>query len=305
MSPDRARLINALRPGNTVALFLVVLLVIQTGSWLGHWLFHGSRALADVTASKFINVPVNWLAGLAIKWDYPVFHRLGILLAATAGVLPFSRLLIPSSRKIMASASGSLPFHESLRRCLLCMGYSSLIAVLISLFTGRISYEPGINHFQVYFAFWAMRFLLCFLIAIPIEFLFRGLFLRVITSDRPSRVTCFVSSTLCLWAFVSFMPISIESWNPQLSSESFPLWQFTARHFLWPEVWYLTAPVFLISMICWWMQYKYSCLWLAVGVQGGFLLSIALSGTPFSALACATTGCYFSTLTLRRKARKR
>lgn len=254
-----------------------VLVVALAGTWVGHWLFHGGKALADVTSHKSINAPVDLLAKWCRGARYADFHRIGLLVTALAGLVPFLPMLCRRDGRYAGEIRDAWDSRH--------LWYQAAAALLIALFFAFLA--TGIMDGWTAFRFpdrWGTRLLLAFGTAALFELILRGVVWREISAVWSPRWALPVVSLAHVLLMLCWTPPGIGSWDPVLSSQRFGLFPAIASgSFHGTAFREVVMPVLFLALGLGAGRRHGRSLWLTCGAHAGFLFACACVPSPFFA----------------------
>lgn len=75
--------------GDVWKVWLYAVAFVSLGAWMSPLLYNAGKALAEVSATKTINDPLDWLAGICREAEFPWFYRAALILAAVMLFFPW------------------------------------------------------------------------------------------------------------------------------------------------------------------------------------------------------------------------
>ncbi len=75
--------------GDVWKVWLYAAAFVCLGAWMSPLVYNAGKALAEVSASKSINGPLDWLAGLCREAEFPQFYQVAVIMAAVVLFFPW------------------------------------------------------------------------------------------------------------------------------------------------------------------------------------------------------------------------
>lgn len=271
----------------SAALGAWLLVVIVLGAWFAHFFYNGGKALADVTRTKSIITPLNWLAGLCRHGEFADFHVFSMVLVAVLAVFPLMTWLLhkpdgPLLSELVAMRKDRPGLRQAFQAIPLCLAFSLSISAVSHGWPTIVVPER-----------WLAWVLGACLAGLLMELIFRGVFLRLLSISLRMRNAIILSTVLYLLFFNALLPHGIHTWEPVLSSGRFPFFH-SLVYGLFDPVHLLsqTLPLVLAGISLGWARARAQSCWLAVGVQIGILLAWRITPQSLPPLLAAVLTVY-------------
>ncbi len=259
-----------------------LLATITVGAWSAHFFHNGGRALADVARNKPINAPLDWLAGVCRQADFADFHRFALILTAALAALPFLACLLRKPdglvlAELVALRKDTTGLRQAVQAIPLCLAFALSITSLTHGWSTITIPDSSIR--------WVLGACVAGLL---VEWMFRGLALRVFSTSLNTANAVIASTLLYLLFFSALFFRGMDTWEPTLSSDRFPLVHALAAGFSEPtHLFGQTLPLLLAGLSLGWARTQSDSLWLVSGIQAGLLLSWQITPHPLPALLAA------------------
>lgn len=290
--------------GDVWKVWLYAAASVALGAWISPLLYNGGKALAEVSANKTTNGPLEWLAGWCSRADFADFYRAGLGLAAVLLFFPWMEWIHARRERKAAGeigpwgmripCSGRLPgrgqrLWRNLRGpwhlfagFLLVAGLMLPIAVALvpaGFFTMR---HPGDGMVTLV----SRTILGAGVMAIVMEVFFRGVVMGVLLRAMGPAAALGMSAAFFALALMMIPPPGWRVMDPDGVGVGFEVLRG-----LWME--FADWQVLLTSFVPWlalggvlaYARWKTASLWLPVGIHTGWLVSKSLIGDLGAAAA--------------------
>lgn len=270
-------------------LWLYAISSLLLGVWSTPLVYNAGKALAEVSSVKTTNGPLEWLAGICAKADFPVFFEASLLLASLVLFIPFIDWIrggrFAHDRRIMALiiASEKSPRHggEVLRNPAgyrqMAWGFAIAVGVLVILALGlklgrRVDFiqQVPIDLWQA--AGWTL------IATVISEAIFRGMILGILLRAMRPVLAVVISAMTFAAVWMLHSPPSISVADPEAAGTGFEFLRILAKHVGDPRTFVGTAgPLFVLGLILGAARWRTGSLWLPVGIHAGWNLANQLA----------------------------
>lgn len=274
--------------GDVLKLWLYAAASVVLGAWSSPLLYNAGKALAEVSAAKRTNGPLEWLAGRCRNADFPVFFEMAILISAIALFIPFIEWL-RGGRTAESGKVGTLRLPEGARdltrgqrlrknpRALahVMIGFLG-VTILFSLLAGVLilaGFFEWKNPAEPMLRLVLRVLAVSGVLAIVQEILFRGIAMGVFL--RAMRPTVALGLSALLFALVHFLhpPAGMNVLDPDASGVGFELLRKTAARFFEPRAVFGTLmPLIALGAVLAYARWKTASLCLPIGLHAGWIL---------------------------------
>ncbi|MES2439591.1 MAG: CPBP family intramembrane glutamic endopeptidase [Verrucomicrobiota bacterium] len=274
---------------------------VLLGAWVSPLLYNGGKALAEVSSVKTTNGPLEWLAGVCRKADFPDFFAASLLIAAAVLFLPlvewlrggraasggkFWSMRLPQGARDHQAGQRLLKNPHGLRQAatgflLVVMLFLAFVGVLI--LAGVLQWKnPGEGMAKI-----LLRGLVgALVLAVFQEILFRGIAMGIFL--RAMRPSAALGMAAVFFALVHFLnpPPGLNVLDPDASGVGFELLRKIAAQFSEPRAVLGTfTPLLALGGVLAYARWRTASLCLPVGLHAGwiFVNSLIASVTMTSA----------------------
>ena len=249
---------------------------VLLGAWISPLLYNAGKALAEVSASKQTNGPLEWLAGLCRTTDFPGFFKFSLLFAA--GLLGW-----PVIEWLRGGRVGGQPLRKNprgLRQAVTGFLRVMLLFLLIGgvlILAGILAWKnPGENGAKLVLRSFAMALGL----AVLQEILFRGIALGIFL--RALRPASALGLSALLFALVHFLnpPLGLNVADPDAAGVGFELLRKITAQFADLRVVVGTfTPLLALGGLLAYARWRTASLCLPVGLHSGWIFVNSLIGS--------------------------
>ncbi len=279
-------------PGDVLKVWFYAAASVLLGTWISPLFYNAGKALAEVSATKQTNGPLEWLAGHCRSADFPQFLETAVLVCAIGLFLPFIEWL-RGGRAAPGERAGSLRLPDGAR---IVEGGQRLaknpfgiqqavagflgVAILLSLcgaaltFAGIFGWKsPGESVFRILFRVLSISLAL----AVVQEVLFRGIAMGIfLRAMRPSAALG-MSAALFALAHLFHPTPGLDVIDPEAPGVGFALLGKIAGRFSDPRFIIGTfAPLLALGGVLAYARWKTASLWLPIGLHAGWIFANAL-----------------------------
>lgn len=276
-------------PRGVLKVWLYAIASVLLGSWMAPLTYNAGKALAEVSVVKQTNGPLEWLADVCRRTEFPDFFAFTLLLAATILFLPFLEWLRGGNegvnhapwprRKSMAtrqSENGQALVKNQNGFRQLATGFVC-VALLFSLFAGAL-------HIAGMFSLKAAggdlprtiatSLLLAFAISLLMEFLFRGIALGVFLRAMPAPTAIGLSAVLFTLVLSLAPPEGMNVPDPDASGVGFEMLGLITGRLTDPRAAISQFPPLLaLGWVLAYARWRTASLCLPVGIHAGWIFT--------------------------------
>lgn len=253
---------------------------VLLGSWSAPLLYNAGKALAEVSQSKNTNGPLEWLAGVCQRTEFPKFFETSLLVAAGILFLPFIEWLRSGHGGSLLKALPPRPPRDGRgRRLMKSCGHAGigflvvtalflLLAGLLSL-AGVLAWKPPGGSIPT--LIW-QGFAIALGLAVFQEILFRGLAMGIFL--RSARPAAAIAMAAVLFALVHFLhpPPGMNVVDPDASGVGFELLRAIAASFFRLHVFFgIFAPLLALGAVLAHARWSTASLGLPIGLHTGWI----------------------------------
>lgn len=263
---------------------------ILLGSWAATLLYNAGKALAEVSQSKDINGPVEWLAGICQRTDFPQFFEASLLIAAGILFLPFIEWLKSGQAGVreknwLFRLPPEVTDQRSVKktRTWLQAGIGFLVVTLLFLFLATVLALSGVlqwkNPGSPLFALVWRGFATALGLAIFQEIIFRGIAMGAFLHAMRPAVA--IALTAVLFSFVHFLnpPPGLNVVDPDASGVGFELLRAIASSFFQPRVFLgVFCPLLALGGVLAHARWSTASLCLPIGLHTGWIFIHSMIG---------------------------
>jgi membrane protease YdiL (CAAX protease family) len=275
--------------GDVLKVWLYAAASVWLGAWISPFLYNAGKALAEVSQGKTTNGPLEWLAGLCQRADFPVFFTASMVLAAALLFFPWMEWLHARRGTALASGPWGLRLPEGARVSIrgqhleknpqgpwhLCAGFLLLAGLLLPMgialvaagwFTLRLPTDVGLaGHLM-------RTVVLALALALVAEVLFRGIVMGVFL--RAMRPAAALGMSAAFFALVATLapPAGMQVADPESPGVGFELLRLLALRFADGSALLENfAPLLALGLVLAYARWRTASLWLPIGMHAGWL----------------------------------
>ncbi|MEX1049830.1 MAG: CPBP family intramembrane glutamic endopeptidase [Akkermansiaceae bacterium] len=254
---------------------------VGLGAWMGPLVYNAGKALAEVSAGRHLNDPLDWLARLCREADFPQFFLASLVLAAGLLALPFIAWLGGGYRRDAAESGLRLrPNPRGPRQAatgFLGVALLFLLSAGLWLLTPALEWRPaGAN----------LPFLVASALVVAVgwaflqEILFRGIALGIFLRALRPAVALGLSATLFALVHGLNPPPGMTVADPDAGGTGFEMLGKIVTRFSDPRV-VLShlAPLLALGGVLAYARWRTASLWLPTGIHAGLLFANDLLGS--------------------------
>ena len=270
---------------------------VLLGAWTAPLLYNAGKALAEICATKQTNGPLEWLAGICQRTDFPGFFAAGLVISAVLLFLPFMQWLrggraaalgnpwsfrLPECARARAAGQqlvkNPLGLRQSVTGFLLVTALFLMIAgvmVLVGIFEWKYPAESVAKLVLRAFA-------TALGLAVLQEILFRGVAMGIFL--RAMRPAAALGMSALLFALVHFLnpPPILNVADPDAAGTGFELLRKIAAQFSEPRIVLGTfTPLLALGGVLAYARWRTASLCLPIGLHAGWIFTnMILGGVP-------------------------
>jgi len=274
---------------------------VLLGAWCSPLLYNAGKALAEISSVKETNGPLEHLANLCDRSEFPAFFTTGLVVAALLLFFPFMAWLrggraAQADSRVGGERSWNLRLPDGARGqsagqrlrgnpdgvSHLILGF--ILAVTLFFFIGGALMLSGVFRWKTPSEPWLFIFLragvIAFGLAVLQEVLFRGIALGVFLRAMPSAAALGMSALL--FALVHFLqpPVGLDVFDPDASGTGFELLRKILALFGQPRALLSTfAPMLALGGVLAYARWRTASLCLPIGLHAGWLFVNSVLGT--------------------------
>ncbi|GAA5128971.1 CPBP family intramembrane metalloprotease [Luteolibacter yonseiensis] len=265
-------------------IWLYAIASVLLGSWAAPLLYNAGKALAEVSESKNTNSPLEWLAAVCQRTEFPEFFVASLLIAGGVLFLPFYDWLKCGRGTIFARNPQATPGDIGSRRSVGgsqawrqgAMGF--LIVTVLFLFLAGVLFLTGALQWKgpanPVFSFVWKGFATALGLAILQEKLFRGIALG--TFLRAMRPEAAIAMTAVLFSLVHFLnpPPGLDVVDPDASGVGFELLRALFVSFFHPRIFLISfLPLLALGGVLAFARWATASPGLSTGLHAGWIFS--------------------------------
>jgi len=267
-------------PGDILKIWFYAAASVLLGSWSAPLLYNAGKALAEVSQSKNTNGPLEWLARVCQRTDFPKFFEVSLLVAAGVLFLPFIEWLRSGhGGSLLKALPQRPPIDGRGRRLMKSCRHAGIgflvVTTLFLLLAGLLSLAGAIvwkNPGGSVFSFVWQGFAIALGLAVFQEILFRGFAMGIfLRSARPASA---IAMAAVLFALVHFLhpPPGMNVVDPDASGVGFELLRAIAASFFQLHVFFGTfAPLLALGAVLAQARWSTASLGLPIGLHTGWI----------------------------------
>lgn len=263
---------------------------VLLGAWVAPLFYNAGKALAEVSQSKQINGPLEWLAGVCKTADFPDFFSAALLATAILLFLPFTEWLrggrvpgegrrpgmlrLPDGTRGRGNGQRLLKNQSGVRQIFTGFTWVTLLFFLIAailLAAGVFTWKGPTEH-PVRLLTRAL--MIGFGLAVVQEMLFRGIMMGIFL--RAMRPAAALGLSAVLFALVHFIipPPGMNVLDPEASGVGFELLRKLASQFSEPKAVFGTfAPLLALGVVLAYARWRTASLCLPIGLHAGWIFA--------------------------------
>ncbi len=267
---------SAAASSGVIKLWLYAIASVVLGAWISPLVYNAGKALAEVSSAKQTNGPLEWLAGVCRRAEFPSFFTASIVGCALVLLLPLLDSLSTSSGN---GGTGQRLLRNPWELRQVGLGFLGMVALLcvvawIFWGLGIVTWLPG----AVLECGGVIKLLaLSFAWATVQELWFRGLVMGVFLRAMPTLLAALLATFY--FALVHFMiaPTGLTVVDADASGIGFELLGKILHQFIQPRalVVYL-LPWLVIGWVLSTLRLRTASLCLPIGIHAGWLFSQTL-----------------------------
>ncbi len=272
---------------DVLKVWLYAIVAVLLGAWVSPLLYNAGKALAEVSAAKQTNGPLQWMAGQCRAMDFPDFFQLAVLTSATILFLPLAEWLrggrtneigkigglrlpdgarnVTHGQRLMKNPSGPKQAVAGFVGVTAVFFVLAGVLVLAGIFETKAPEEP------------IARLLLRVLttsvaLAVIQEFLFRGMAMGIFL--RAMRPAAALGLSAVLFALAHFLnpPPGLNVLDADAAGVGFELLRKIAGQFSEARIVVGTlAPLLALGGMLAFARWKTASLWLPIGLHAGWI----------------------------------
>ena len=263
---------------------------VLLGTWTAPLLYNAGKALAEICATKQTNGPLEWLAGICQRTDFPGFFAASLVMCAVVLFLPFMQWLHGGRAAALANPwSFRLPENTKARTAGQCLaknprGLRQSVTGFL-LVTALFLMIAGVGIFEWKFPaesvvkFVLRAFATALGLAILQEILFRGIAMGIFL--RAMRPAAALGMSAVLFAFVHFLnPLpGLHVADPDAAGTGFELLRKIAGQFSEPRIVLGTfTPLLALGGVLAYARWRTASLCLPMGLHAGWIFTNMILG---------------------------
>lgn len=263
---------------------------VLLGSWAAPLLYNAGKALAEVSQSKDTNGPIEWLARICERADFPKFFVASLLIAAGILFLPFTDWLRSghagdlrkswSQRSLREGADNRL--IKKSRQCFQGVCGFLIVTLLFLLFASLLIWSGVLewkNPGGSISSFVRRGFTTALGLAVLQEILFRGIAMGIFL--RAMRPMAAIAMTGVLFSLVHFLNPSpgVNVVDPDASGVGFELLRGIGASFFQPHVFFgVFIPLLALGGVLAYARWSTGSPGLSIGLHTGWIFIHSLIG---------------------------
>ncbi len=271
--------------GDVWKVWLFAAAVVALAVWIAPLVYGAGQALAEVSASRTTNGPLEWFGALCRRADFPRFYQAGMVLAAAVLFFPWLQWLHPErvageEETEVAAEAGGQALRKNPRGLwqfgagfLWVVGLWWVIAIVLVGVGARVASYPqgGLGWLATRNAAAAL------VIALAIEGFFRGIAMGVFL--RAMRPAWAIAMTAGFFALVLAVipPPGLNVADPEASAAGIELLRLMIGHLsAWQGIGGSLLPWLALGGVLAYARWRSASLWLPIGLHAGWLFAAAM-----------------------------
>jgi uncharacterized protein len=282
--------------GDVLKVWLYAAASVWLGAWVSPLLYNAGKALAEVSQAKVTNDPLEWLAGLCQRTDFPGFFVFSLLLAAALLFFPWMEWLHARRGTALARGPWGLRLPEGARVAArgqplvknprgpwhLCAGFLLAAGLLLPMgiamvAAGWFSLQPPTEKGLLSAALRAL--LAGVAVAFFAEVFFRGIVMGVFLRAMRPAAALGMSAAFFALVFSLLPPAGMNVADSEASGVGFEMLRLLALRF--SDGGMLMAgfvPLLGLGLVLGYARWRSASLWLPVGLHAGWRFARDLLG---------------------------
>ena len=278
-------------------LWLYAAASVALGAWISPLLYNAGKALAEVSASKTTNGPLEWLAGVCRGAGFPSFYQAGLLIAAVVLFFPWMEWIQARRGVTVESGNGpwllrlptgarmpqhGQPLRENLRGLWHgCAGFLLVSGLLLpmgvalvpaGIFTLRYPAEGlGVC---------SLKTLLAVVVpAVVMEVAFRGVAMGIFLRAMKPATALGMSAAFFAVSLSVIPPLGVNVPDPEAAGTGFELLGLVALRLAdWQGICGNFLPLLALGGVLAYARWRTASLWLPIGLHTGWLFAKGMLG---------------------------
>jgi membrane protease YdiL (CAAX protease family) len=263
---------------------------VLLGAWTAPLLYNAGKALAEICATKQTNGPLEWLAGICQRTDFPGFFAASLVVCAVVLFLPFMQWLhggraaalanpwsfrLPENTKARTAGQQLVKNPRGLRQSVtgfLLVTALFLMIAGVGIFEWKFPAESVVK-------FVLRAFATALGLAILQEILFRGIAMGIFL--RAMRPAAALGMSAVLFALVHFLnpPPGLNVADPDAAGTGFELLRKIAGQFSEPRIVLGTVtPLLALGGVLAYARWRTASLCLPIGLHAGWIFTNIILG---------------------------
>lgn len=273
--------------GDVLKLWLYAAASVLLGTWISPLFFNAGKALAEVSAAKQTNGPLEWLAGRCRMAEFPQFFEMAILVCAMILFFPFIEWL-RGGRSAETGKVGSLRLPDGARKLTRgqrlqanprgipqavtgFLGVSILFSLLgvALILAGIFEWKnPADSMFWIFIRVFCVSLVL----ALVQEILFRGIAMGIFLRAMRPVAALGLSTVLFAMAHLLHPTAGLGVPDPEAPGVGFELLRKILGQFSEPRFVFGTfAPLLALGGVLAYSRWRTASLWMPVGLHAGWI----------------------------------
>lgn len=289
--------------GDVWKVWLYAAAFLCLGAWSSPLLYNAGKALAEVSASKTINDPLDWLAGVFREAEFPWFYQVAVILAAVVLFFPWMEW-IHARRGVTVAGGGPwrLRLPDGARMAVhgqrlernprglwhACAGF--LLAAGLLLPMGIALVPAGLSTLEIpagnLLPLAAKSLVAAMVMALVMEVFFRGIVMGIFLRAMRPAAALGMSAAYFALVLSAFPAAGVNVLDPEAGRPGFELLGLLARRFGDGSVLLENfVPLVALGAVLAYARWRTASLWLPVGLHAGWcfaqslLTQLGLTGT--------------------------
>jgi membrane protease YdiL (CAAX protease family) len=262
---------------NVLKVWIYAAATVLLGTWLSPLLYNAGKALAEVSAAKQTNGPLEWVAGLCRAADFPAFFVASLLMAALFFFHPLMRWL---GGRWSLSQFGVQKNPRWLRQA--ALGFAAWVLLFLVMAEALILtrqwlwISPGAAAGNI--LMWG--FFGALALAIMQEWVFRGIVLGIFL--RALRPAAAIGLSAALFALVHFLvpPLGMGVVDADAAGVGWELLRKVTAQFCDARVLVVSfAPLLALGAVLAYARWRTASLGLSIGLHAGWIFIHGIVGS--------------------------
>lgn len=274
--------------GDVWKVWLYAAAFICLGAWMSPLLYNAGKALAEVSASKSINGPLDWLAGLCREAEFPLFYHAAVILAAAVLFFPWMewiharrgvpvagggpwRLRLPDGARVSALGQRLEKNPRGLWHA--CAGFMLAAGLLLPL--GIALVPAGLSTLRTpvgnLLPLAAMSLAAALFMALIMEVFFRGIVMGIFLRAMRPAAALGMSAAFFALVLSAFPQAGVNVMDPEVGRPGFELLGLLARRLGDGNVFMENfIPLVALGAVLAYARWRTASLWLPTGMHAGW-----------------------------------